>query len=684
LKIPFRRGILSSILLLLLLATTSIWAAGDWSARVTGTSLAEALMDRVGDGVAERVARQLEPAMALAKTVADLIGQDVVGLDRPDALLDLLETKAEIFGVDRLYVGAEDGRFLMVVRQVDGRHRRRVVDPAGAKQYWSWLDEGGERRLETEPVSYDPRRRTWYTRARDAGPSWTEIYRFESDGQPGITAAVPVVSASGNGCCVVGVDVTLAELSTFLERLQVSPGGRAFLLDEQGNLVAHPDPAIMGSENGTLLSAADAADPMVVAAISAGDDGGAGRLRIADGPGGAAWRVLIAPVSLSESLPPFSVGVAVPEADFLSGLQRSRVISAVIALLSIGLGIFLAVTFSRGIARPIVALEQAMTRVEAFDLDVKTDIDTVYVELQRMVQAFDRMVTGLHSFSSYVPTELVRDLVATGRKAELGGEERELSMYFSDIAGFTTLAEEMEPQALVSQLAEYFEVAAAAIRAQQGTIDKFIGDAVMALWNAPRHDPDHPLHCALAAVDVVTGIEALNDRWQAEGKPPFHTRIGLGTADVVVGNVGSSHRLSYTALGDGVNLAARLEGANKHYGTRIIAAEALVSRLPEGAVEVQPLDVLVVKGKAKGVRIFEVLGRAGAVDSARLEDARLYAEAFARYLDRDFAAAEKGFREVMARRPDYKPAQILAERCTALAQSPPGEDWDGSFVLNEK
>ncbi|MFW5878527.1 MAG: adenylate/guanylate cyclase domain-containing protein, partial [Myxococcota bacterium] len=222
------------------------------------------------------------------------------------------------------------------------------------------------------------------------------------------------------------------------------------------------------------------------------------------------------------------------------------------------------------------------------------------------------------------------------------------------------------------------------IRSQGGTIDKFIGDAVMALWNAPKPQPDHPLGAALAAIDAVSVVDRLNERWAVEGKPAMQTRIGISTASVVVGNIGSSQRLSYTALGDGVNLTARLEGANKVYGTSILASQALISRLPAGVVAAQAVDILVVRGKAEGVRIYEILGRAGEVPGHRLEAAGIYEEAFELYLARDFGRAARLFRQVSELLPGYRPAELLLDRCLLFAADPPSETWDGSFALNTK
>ena len=702
-KIRFRLGILSSIVILLLIATSSIWMAGDWAARRTASSLTDLLMSRVGASVSERLARQLDPAIAATRSLTAMLEEGLISLDEPDRLLDMLEIHVSELGIDRMYVGAEDGRFFMVALQPDAPPRRRVVHPSENRQFWTWVNPDGSVGREDEPVSFDPRTRSWYERASEHGKSWTNVYRFESDNQPGITAAVPA-SAPNSGCepCVVGADVTLAELSEFLERLEVSVNGLAFILDETGDLIAHPDQELVLG-HGESLQPTLAPSPLVESAAAQlsemeaedenpfdhgrlnSEEKDLGRRVTIDGETGLAhWRVAILPLTVKAGLPPFTVAVAIPEADFLGTLRHTRFISVVIALFSIGLGVILAAVFSRGIARPILHLERSMRRVGSFDLDVDTKVDTVYLELLHMVEAFQKMVGGLRSFSRYVPKDVVRDLVATGRQAELGAEERELSICFSDIAGFTALCEKMEPADLVAQLGEYFETVVSAIKEQGGTIDKFIGDAIMALWNAPRFNPDHALAAALGALNASSAVDQLNERWRRSGLPQFETRFGISTATVVVGNVGSSQRLAYTALGDGVNLTSRLEGANKHYGTRVLASDSLVSRLPPRLLVVQPVDILVVAGKKKNVRIFEIIGKKEDVEPARVEAAAMYTEAFELYLAREFEKAARRFEETTHRLPGYRPAELLLERCRLFLTEPPLEDWDGSFVMNEK
>ena len=189
--------------------------------------------------------------------------------------------------------------------------------------------------------------------------------------------------------------------------------------------------------------------------------------------------------------------------------------------------------------------------------------------------------------------------------AELGGKRREMSVLFSDIRGFTTVTEKGEPEALVHQLNEYFSRMVEVVFRNHGTVDKFVGDMVMALFGAPVDDPRHADHAVAAAVEMVQELGELNRRWLAEGKVPLDIGIGVNSGDMIAGNIGSSSIMSYTVIGDNVNLGSRLESLNKEYGTRIIISDATRTRLSREPA-LRPLGNVTVKGKTRPVAIFEI------------------------------------------------------------------------------
>jgi len=306
------------------------------------------------------------------------------------------------------------------------------------------------------------------------------------------------------------------------------------------------------------------------------------------------------------------------------------------------------------------------------------------LEVDKLMSAVDNMKTNLRSFRKFVPADLVRELVASGEEAELGGQRNRLTVYFSDIVGFTNVAEQMDPEALVDHLGEYLGAMSDEILQHKGTVDKYIGDAIMAFWGAPKPNPQHPLDACRAALKNQQRLQALRVDWRARGLPELHARIGINTGELIVGNVGSETRLDYTVLGDSVNLAARLEGLGKYYGTEILISEPTYAEVREHVI-VRPLDKVAVKGKTTGVMVYALLAlREHGISAAQQALSDTYARALEAYFARDWAAAQHGFTAVMSLDPHNMAAQRMRERCVFYAADSPDENWDGVYSMAQK
>lgn len=208
-------------------------------------------------------------------------------------------------------------------------------------------------------------------------------------------------------------------------------------------------------------------------------------------------------------------------------------------------------------------------------------------------------------FSRYVPRDVYDQLMADPTRAALGGRRRHMTVLFSDVRGFTAMSEKATPEAVVGQLNEYFSRMVQVLFEHRGTLDKFVGDMVMGLFGAPLDDPDHAEHAVQAALAMSRALDELNREWAAAGKPQLDIGVGISTGDMVAGNIGSDTIMSYTVIGDTVNLGARLESLNKDYGTRVIVSEATRAEL-KGRYDIRPLGDVTVKGKSTPVAIFEV------------------------------------------------------------------------------
>ena len=284
------------------------------------------------------------------------------------------------------------------------------------------------------------------------------------------------------------------------------------------------------------------------------------------------------------------------------------------------------------------------------------------------------------------------ELITLHKEATLGGEKRDLTILFSDIEGFTTWAEKLEPERLIQVMAGYFSGMTRIIHTHHGTVDKYIGDAIMAFWGAPAPLADHAGQAAMAALECVRFQHEFNLELIKSGLPPLNTRFGLNTGEVLVGNVGYDERLNYTVMGDHVNLASRLEGLNKLYGTNIIISENTRLRLGESFLT-RPVDSVVVKGKTESIALHELLDSVPAqrpvttADERRISLTDLAAAtrmAYGLYLQRDWSRAAAAYSQILSDHPKDGPAWLMFERCRKFETQDPGAEWQGAVMLRDK
>lgn len=346
------------------------------------------------------------------------------------------------------------------------------------------------------------------------------------------------------------------------------------------------------------------------------------------------------------------------------------------------------------LAVPIGVLMKEMTRTARLDLELgevaltQVSKSEVY-EIRELQKAFVHLHGAVGSFAKFTPLEVVRHFLTLGKEATLGVQPRRVTIFFSDIAGFTTICERQKPEEVLLLLSEYFEEMVSIILEENGTLLEFIGDALLAVWNAPSETPDHAVRAATAALRMSVRLAELRESWSQQGKPEIRNRIGLHTADVYVGNLGSRLRMKYGVLGDGVNLASRLEELNKRYSTEILVSEDMLNQddMRELFV-IRPIDLVVVKGRAKPTAVFEILASRASASEDDLTIASLSEEAFQAYSDRDFAGAIRCLGQINGLKGGGSKADpqgyVLAERCTGFLKNPPPADWAGSEVLKDK
>jgi adenylate cyclase len=281
-------------------------------------------------------------------------------------------------------------------------------------------------------------------------------------------------------------------------------------------------------------------------------------------------------------------------------------------------------------------------------------------------------------FSHYLSEAVISHLLAHPEGLKLGGERRRVTLLFSDLADFTSLSERLSPEAVVALLNDYLSRMTEIILAEEGVVDKFEGDAIMAFWGAPLDQPDQAVRACRAALRQQTALQEVNARLRGQGLPPLVMRVGINTGEAIVGNLGSARRFDYTAIGDAVNLASRLEGLNKYYGTAILVSEETAAAA-RGTLEVMEVDQVAVKGRETPVRVFQVLALAGALSAAAAQAREAFARGLAAYRQRCFGEAARHFDEALRNAPEGKPASALLQRCREFVAAPPPPDWDGVF-----
>lgn len=288
-----------------------------------------------------------------------------------------------------------------------------------------------------------------------------------------------------------------------------------------------------------------------------------------------------------------------------------------------------------------------------------------------------------HLFAEYTSPKLIDLMLSDLSKLKLGGEEREITVFFSDIAGFTALSEKLEPQKVVELLNEYLNIMTDIVYKHDGYLDKYIGDGVMAFWNAPLDQPNHPVLACRSALKQDAALKEFNQRVEAGGGPPLYARMGLHTGPALVGRIGSDTRRPYGALGDSINLASRLEGANKIYGTRILISEPTF-RAARAEIEARELDLVRVQGKTQAIPIYELTGMKNALSPERKSAHALFGDGVRLYRARRFAEALDLFVSVDRALPGDVPTSIYIQRCRRFLEMPPPVDWDGVYVMTSK
>lgn len=462
-----------------------------------------------------------------------------------------------------------------------------------------FLDEFGETLLTktVRGVSYDPRSRPWYRKARKTNETVrTDVYEFAGSGRPGLT----ISRRHADG--VVGVDLVLDDLADFLESAPQAKDGLLAVLGSDGELIARSD------DDGAGFSTYGLAGETALIRLKEIIRSGAGKDTSSVDVDGRTWITHVSPIKLGAGNAE-NLAIAVPLASVIAPISEASRGTILMTVLMALAAIPLIWLVSRSMSRPLRKLSAETRQIRDFELDEPFVRSSFVEEIFQLETAMEQMRSALRIFALYVPKALVRRMIAQGSEPELGGARRDVTVLFLDLENFTAMSSHLEPEEVMRRMSAYFEVVTQTLLAHGATIDKYIGDAVMAFWNAPNDTADHPAKACAAALEVIEVTRTVTDSWSDEGAVRLRTRIGMHCGVAIIGNVGSSDRMNYTALGSTVNLAARLEAQNRELGTSILISQDMANRLG-GRFELAAAGQVSLKGFKTPVDVLEVRARA--------------------------------------------------------------------------
>jgi adenylate cyclase len=553
----------------------------------------------------------------------------------------------------------------------------RIIDGEGAARretWWFQSADGSRSAVKERHSDYDPRTRPWYVEPLKLGaPALTEPYIFAQSDEPGISAGIPMRPGG-----MIGFDFTLGTLSRLLGRYRVTPNSIIMASTDTSDIFIESEPC---ADSAYVClpgdTAARAALKRAVLETRTSDRSVAHEVEVAGRP----YKLIVhrIPHTLGKN---FVIGAIVPESELSVASSILLEHAAVTASIAIGLAVLAVLAVSLLLSRSMARITGKTERIRNLDFSDRVPVVSRIREVLRLSNAVEQMREGLEVFGRYVSKDLVRQIMRSPQSTGVGGERRELTVLFSDIEGFSLISETMEPELLTSRLSRYFEALGAPISANRGMIDKYIGDSIMAFWNAPEPDDDHIANACRATLQAAAAGRRLAEKWHARGRPVFRTRFGLHAGPAVVGNVGARERINYTLVGAVANQASRLEGLNKVYGTEILASGAVVEATADRFVW-RHIDRIVAAGTTEMLDIHEPLGER----SAEAEHAPFLAQwkaGRAAYVDGCFDAAIVCFRAAQALRPHDAPCRLFIERCTGLSRDGLPAGWDAAWRFDKK
>jgi adenylate cyclase len=460
-------------------------------------------------------------------------------------------------------------------------------------------------------VQYDPRRRPWYRAATATGPVSVGPYVTATTNSLALTVAVPMVK---DKAIVVGVDVMLETISRLLAREAISAHSRGYVFGAENKLIVHSDKQMMDQilnsystapRGGVSGAVTDPALESVKGHIRA--TAGSQNPTVRFQADGEPYLAHISSVGFSDLLRGNTVAIAAPLADFTGPSTRLLTKNLIIAGTMLIAGIMVALLVARLIGRALIALAEEARQIGNLEFNQNTRETSWIAEINTLAAALATAREAIRTFALYVPRELVRRIVTAGQATAGKAVRQDVTVLFTDIRDFTTISEQHSPEEVAGMLSDYFQLMNEIVERHNGVIIQYLGDSIYAMWNAPEADPTHVEDACLCALELKAAIDDLNAAKRTAGRPELVTRFGVHTGVAVVGSVGAEVRRQYTGMGDTVNVASRLEGMNKQFGTTILVSNAVRER-GGSRFQFRNLGAAHAKGRSEEIEVFELVG----------------------------------------------------------------------------
>jgi len=638
--------------------------------------LSSRIMQEVSGTVYEKIIEEVRDAKIETEMSAELFKIGVIHAGQLPTIMEytyaLMNTEGETLpSVQAAFWGDEKGNFVISLIQPDDTILSESIHPIATGFAHEVVHRDENHKLidshrEINPISsYDFRQRPGYLSAKKEKQTIvTSVYQYAyQQKHRGITIATPILDDKGQVTSVFGMNLRVDYLKHFIESMYVSKHGYVFIITDAGKLVIFPHI----NETEALQK------PWLKESFD--------RYKENHKSSFIFQSQNVNYLASYQMMPKFGeqqwlIGVVAPEEDFVKELRKTNFITMLLSFSILIIGLYIVSKLVTRVVQPLKRVVAETNKIKHFNLQGDFFVESRVKEILDLTHALAAMKKGLRAFKRYVPATLVRQIIEAGEEASIGGAKKPLVILFSDIKDFTTVSEHMDPKLLMTHMCEYFSALSDILVEEKATIDKYIGDSVMAFWGAPLLIEDPYVHAANAALRCVKYLKELNLQWNQEGKPTFLTRIGLHSGEAIVGNLGSAERMNYTAVGDAINIASRLESINKVYGTEIMVSDSIYQVLKQRFL-FRMVDHVALKGKETHSIVYELL----AEDRSELSfDYDSYVENFAKgftaYQAQQWDNANKYFAVCLKIYPNDTVSIIFMARCHRFKSIPP-ENWDG-------